>query len=448
MKKFYLQLLFLASFLVLGSTTNVQAQCLDWLAPSPTTGWIDFNLSFGGAPCDDGMGCPFNEIQDFEVFASEAYNVAGVQMGGSYTFSMCNGPGAGTWVPEFTIIAPSGTVDAFGAGDGDGCSITWTASEAGEYLIVINEAGQCGGGPNTGTSNGYPALTCNSGAPCEPADPCNAGTFTTTGEELVCGSDMTVDLMTTDAEVSFPAAGGFGWLFDNNTGGTGGPAGPFILTGAPTMESYNSDLNGILAANMLPLMEGAWVIKPAVYENSADPFNTICAISMDSIIVTFANSVPSVDAVDNGDGSATATATGGTAPYTYEWSDGQTTATATGITTSGTFEVTVTDGFGCTAVASIDVIGTSVSDIENITALQVGPNPTAGELFVNFQLKEAQTVRIELMNTNGQILTVNDLGTTLSFADRMDLSSYANGVYFIRLTVGEQSTTERVLLMQ
>jgi len=55
MKKFYLQLLFLASFLVLGSTTNLQAQCLDWLAPSPTTGWIDFNLSFGGAPCDDGI---------------------------------------------------------------------------------------------------------------------------------------------------------------------------------------------------------------------------------------------------------------------------------------------------------------------------------------------------------------------------------------------------------
>ncbi|MEZ4932093.1 MAG: hypothetical protein R2788_08250 [Saprospiraceae bacterium] len=30
---------------------------------------------------------------------------------------------------EFTIVAPSGMIDAFGLGDGDGCTISWTASE-------------------------------------------------------------------------------------------------------------------------------------------------------------------------------------------------------------------------------------------------------------------------------------------------------------------------------
>ncbi|HOY28939.1 MAG TPA: hypothetical protein PLR96_08185, partial [Flavobacteriales bacterium] len=62
--------IFLAGLLVLAST-NAQAQCTTWVNPSATGGWTDFNTTFGGAPCDDGSGCPFNEITDFEIFADE-----------------------------------------------------------------------------------------------------------------------------------------------------------------------------------------------------------------------------------------------------------------------------------------------------------------------------------------------------------------------------------------
>lgn len=139
-------------------------ECLTWVEPSPTTGWVDFNTQFGGAPCNDGGGCPFLEIDGFEVWQSEAYAMDNIQEGAVYTFSHCNGPGAGSWIPEYTIISPSGAVDAFGAGDGDGCSITWTASESGTYLIVVNEAGACG--IAGGTDNGYPAFTCSGEVEC------------------------------------------------------------------------------------------------------------------------------------------------------------------------------------------------------------------------------------------------------------------------------------------
>jgi subtilisin-like proprotein convertase family protein len=141
------------------SSFNAGSECVVWVNPSPTTGYVDFNTNFGGAPTI-AAGCPFNEITDFQVWASEAYTAGGFVNGNEYTFSMCNGPGAGSWVPDFTIIAPSGSVDAFGAGDGDGCSITWTATESGTYFIVINEATFCGGGTNQATDNGFPALTC------------------------------------------------------------------------------------------------------------------------------------------------------------------------------------------------------------------------------------------------------------------------------------------------
>lgn len=133
-------------------SVSVNAQCLDWVGPSPTTGY----LSFGDVPCTGQS----REITSFGVDKSEAYILAGVMVGDNFTFSMCNGPGAGAWIPEFTVIAPSGAVDNFGAGDGDGCSITWTASESGIYKIAINEAGNCG--VDGGDTNGFPKITTNS----------------------------------------------------------------------------------------------------------------------------------------------------------------------------------------------------------------------------------------------------------------------------------------------
>lgn len=130
------------------------SQCTDWVDPSPTTGWTNFN----GFPCDQGT----EEITAFQVFQSEAYTFGNAVEGSSYTFSHCNGvTPAETWIPEYTIIAPSGAIDNFGPGDGDGCSITWTASESGAYLVVINEADACG--VAGADDNGFPMITTNSG---------------------------------------------------------------------------------------------------------------------------------------------------------------------------------------------------------------------------------------------------------------------------------------------
>ncbi|HKR07279.1 MAG TPA: gliding motility-associated C-terminal domain-containing protein [Bacteroidia bacterium] len=59
----------------------------------------------------------------------------------------------------------------------------------------------------------------------------------------------------------------------------------------------------------------------------------------------------------NANGTATATPSGGTNPYSYLWSDAQTTQTATGLLT-GTYTVTVTDDHGCTFVTSETVVNT------------------------------------------------------------------------------------------
>ncbi len=54
------------------------------------------------------------------------------------------------------------------------------------------------------------------------------------------------------------------------------------------------------------------------------------------------------------DGSATVTASGGTAPYTYQWSNGQVAATAVNLI-AGNYTVIVTDANGCANTASVTV---------------------------------------------------------------------------------------------
>ena len=59
--------------------------------------------------------------------------------------------------------------------------------------------------------------------------------------------------------------------------------------------------------------------------------------------------IPAADIICFGaaDGVATVNVSGGTGPYTYEWSDGQTSQTATGLV-ANTYQVTVTDAGDCT----------------------------------------------------------------------------------------------------
>lgn len=58
-----------------------------------------------------------------------------------------------------------------------------------------------------------------------------------------------------------------------------------------------------------------------------------------------------------GDGTSTATVTGGTAPYTYLWNNLQTTATATGLV-AGSYTIGVTDANSCTFTAATTITNT------------------------------------------------------------------------------------------
>jgi hypothetical protein len=81
-------------------------------------------------------------------------------------------------------------------------------------------------------------------------------------------------------------------------------------------------------------------------------------------------------------GSAKATATGGTIPYTYFWSTGSTLQTVTGLAGNATYTVTVTDAGGCTASATVTITLTGGPSVviasSTVAGCNVGGSATAG----------------------------------------------------------------------
>src|SRR5690554_2328843 len=153
----------------------------DYCQSFATGPWIDFNNeeNGGGAPAVGET----HEITAFEVFASESYEIEGFVAGNEYTFSICNGPGAGSWDADFTVFSPSGEVVAYGVDDDSDCSITWIATEDGDYIIGISEAGNCG--VLNATNNGYPAITNNGVSSTENFDKLGLSVFPNPVSDIV-----------------------------------------------------------------------------------------------------------------------------------------------------------------------------------------------------------------------------------------------------------------------
>ena len=91
-----------------------------------------------------------------------------------------------------------------------------------------------------------------------------------------------------------------------------------------------------------------------------------CTTSNSATVINGTNSInstlTSVQANCNIPGSATASASNGTAPYTYLWSDGQNSSSANNLS-AGVYTVTITDNTGCININSVTIsnIGTSVN---------------------------------------------------------------------------------------
>lgn len=90
----------------------------------------------------------------------------------------------------------------------------------------------------------------------------------------------------------------------------------------------------------------------------------------------------------------------------------------------------------------------ATATIENTIAdaLTIFPNPTKGVVTLRFETLVAQDVNVNILNSLGQQIYSNHLTNHIGLVnEKIDLSSFSEGLYFIKITTDKgQSVTERI----
>ena len=136
------------------------------------------------------------------------------------------------------------------------------------------------------------------------------------------------------------------------------------------------------------------------------------------------------------DGTATATVSGATPPYTYLWNDvsAQTTATATGLPV-GTYTVVISDANGC--VDSMDVMVSLITSTGVMFAegmVNLFPNPTQDQFFLEFELESTQLVEIEISDLAGRTVLTKSVSVSPA-KNRVSIltTQMSIGIYGVRI---------------
>ncbi len=133
--------------------------------------------------------------------------------------------------------------------------------------------------------------------------------------------------------------------------------------------------------------------------------------------------------------------------FTYLWSNGATTQDLSGVP-AGTYTVTVSDPCSLAATASATVVTVGTEDPASIQSFVLSPNPTSGIVTLKLDLVSAADVRIEVLNTLGQTLQTINAGKLSNLNQQVDLSSLAQGSYFLRATVDGETAIRRVVFQR
>ena len=273
----------------------------------------------------------YNWLEDGIGFATTTNTSRTFGTAGTFTISLiADSASCGDTSDVSITVNPLPTIDSELSTDASACgvsdgTITVTASGGTAPLQYSINGGSSFSGSNSfsGLSAGNYDIAISDSVGC-----------------LVMGNTITV---------TAPGAPSVATTSTNPTGcGTNDGTATVTATGGTSPYTYSWS-NGGNTATITGLTGGTYTVT--VTDTSS------CTVNA-SVILT-EPTAPSVTATGTdptscgtNDGTATATATGGTSPYTYSWSNSAITSGITGLT-GGTYALTVTDANSCTANTSV-----------------------------------------------------------------------------------------------
>jgi len=335
----------------------------------------------------------------------------------SYTYSWnngcntstCNNLGAGTYTVTVTDANGCTTTGSATVGNIGGPSVNPSSTDA----TCGNNDGSVSANANGGTpsytyswNNGCNTATCNNlGAGTYTVTVTDANGCTTTGSATVENiGGPSVNPSSTDAT----CGNNDGSVSANANGGT--PSYTYSWSNGCNTATCNNLGAGTYTVTVTDA-NGCTTTGSATVGNIGGP-NVTTSVTNDS------------QGPPNCNGTATATPTGGTPPYTYLWSNGQTDSTATGLC-AGTYNVTTTDNSGCTVIATVTVAQ------DNTGCTTSPPQPT-------IQVSGNTLTAYSVANVTYQWYFNNAL---IPGANSQSYSATTNGYYQVEVTDGNGCST-------
>jgi len=209
----------------------------------------------------------------------------------------------------------------------------------------------------------------------------------------------------------------------------GGGTGPYSFLWSNT--STSAAVTGLAA--------GTYAVT--VTDNHNCSITTSATVNEPSQVAATTSSTNATNGQSNGSATVNS-ATGGTPPYTVNWSNGQSGNTITGLA-AGTYTATVTDHNGCQT--TVTAVVTSTVGIVNVSAdleFTLYPNPAKTEVTVDAGNLDKETTLL-LEDVLGQALVTRNINAQVT---TLDLSAFANGVYFVELRQGGKRAVKKFVI--
>ncbi|WP_294680319.1 T9SS type A sorting domain-containing protein [uncultured Fluviicola sp.] len=137
-------------------------------------------------------------------------------------------------------------------------------------------------------------------------------------------------------------------------------------------------------------------------------------------------------------------ATGGNAPYTYQWNDPQNQTTATAVNLcAGTYTCVITDQNGCSVTVETTIFSstTSVTELFAGSQFTLFPNPAAEQVTIRSENAfELGIIELRILSVSGEVVKKQVVDFSNNHEVMIPLSDLKSGVYFVELQKDGVST--------
>lgn len=183
----------------------------------------------------------------------------------------------------------------------------------------------------------------------------------------------------------------------------------------------------------------------------------------DTLLITVDDKTPVIDTTsmvitntinNNQKGAIKGIVVSGPSSPTYQWYKTPAIKVATTLdlvdVAAGVYYLVVSNGGGC-----MDTVGnyeikdetvTSLKEVQTVYDLTISPNPTSGQIYIDFKSNSTDDIKIEIQNIIGQTLVkeyIKNSGKTIH--QELDLGDQNAGIYFVKITQANSTTTKRII---